>query len=381
MSKKLFLIFGTIFTIALIGVAIQLYFRDSQEKVADPSSPEHNNASDVQEPQNSNIVSNNVDAGKIISIVQGPVFAPGLSTDGTKAVYFQDNKVYSIDLNGVSKNSIGMFSNGEIKAAEWNVLKNKALVMTSQGKFIYSLDSDQTIPLKESVDVATWSSKGDSLVYKTFDPVAKVRNIEVSDANNENWKIIKTINLQKVDFQINPKNGEVFYYPVPDNMTESILEGVGFDGTNQRIIFQGKFGGDYLWSPNGEKLLVSHTIEKGGSKITLGVINANGGEFRGLEFPTLVKKCVWSKDSVTVFCAFMNMDSENAMLPNDWQAGNATSNDTFWRIDTTSGKKTRLIEAKEITQSIDSTDLFLDRNEEYLFFLDRNTKNLYRLQL
>ena len=99
--------------------------------------------------------------------------------------------------------------------------------------------------------------------------------------------------------------------------------------------------------------------------------NANGGEIKGLDFPSVVSKCVWSKDNSNIFCAMMNGFADDAVMPNDWQTGKANSADTFWKINVQTGKKDRLVEISDIKQALDGVNLFLDKDEKYLFFSDR----------
>jgi len=50
-------------------------------------------------------------------------------------------------------------------------------------------------------------------------------------------------------------------------------------------------------------------------------------------------------------------------------------------MDVTTGKNDRIVDPKEIGAGFDSIDPFLDRNANYLYFTDRISGKLYRVQL
>ncbi len=115
--------------------------------------------------------------------------------------------------------------------------------------------------------------------------------------------------------------------------------------------------------------------------MVLGIANENGGEYRGFRFATSVKKCAWSKDSRFVYCAMMGGFPSYAILPDEWEEGKYNSEDLFWKIDTESGKMERIIEKEEIPQVVDAVNLFLDKSEQYLFFIDRISGGLFRIAI
>jgi len=110
-------------------------------------------------------------------------------------------------------------------------------------------------------------------------------------------------------------------------------------------------------------------------------MNGNGGEFQSLMTPTFITKTVWSKDNKTIYFALPGSVPENSILPNDYFEKNLHSKDTFWKLDVTTGKKSRLAELKEVAQNFDSTNFILSPDESTLFFTDRSTKRLYRIEL
>jgi hypothetical protein len=149
----------------------------------------------------------------------------------------------------------------------------------------------------------------------------------------------------------------------------------------RKAIFRGKFGADYLWNKDGSLVLVSNVDTRAGSKMQLAVMNYNGGEYRNLDAPTFVSKCVWSRDGKTVYYSLPGNIPSGAILPNEYDEGKFQTADTFWKIDITDGKKTRIVEAVDIKGSYDATDLFLNSDESFLFFTNKTDGKIYRIML
>jgi hypothetical protein len=111
------------------------------------------------------------------------------------------------------------------------------------------------------------------------------------------------------------------------------------------------------------------------------VINDQGGEYKNLEIPTLVSKCVWSKNNKIVYFALPSSLPDNILMPNDYDAKKFTTTDTFWKVDVTTGKKDRMIELEKMQGSYDASNLFLSPDEGNLFFINRIDDKLYKVKM
>jgi len=153
----------------------------------------------------------------------------------------------------------------------------------------------------------------------------------------------------------------------------------------EKEIVSGKFGADYKWSPDGNRVLVSFVGSQGGSDIKMGVLGKDGGDIIDLNAPTFVSKCAWSKDNVNVYCSLPSTSlTENSVLPNDYQSGKATTADTFWKINVSTIEKERVVtleNLKKVGENFDATNLFLSPEEDSLFFVDRSNGKLYGIDL
>ena len=113
---------------------------------------------------------------------------------------------------------------------------------------------------------------------------------------------------------------------------------------------------------------------------SLGMITING-EYYELGIPTIVSKCVWSSDNKEVYYALPGGIPEKSVMPNDYQEGKFTTEDTFWKVEVSSGKKERIVNTEEIKEKYDSSNLFLSPTRSALYFVNKIDGKLYRISL
>ncbi|MEA3323144.1 MAG: hypothetical protein U9Q12_02885, partial [Patescibacteria group bacterium] len=116
-------------------------------------------------------------------------------------------------------------------------------------------------------------------------------------------------------------------------------------------------------------------------KTTLGIIDDDGENYIDFQIPTIVTKAIWSKDNKTVYYAQPNEVPDDVVWPNDYNDKKFITQDTFYKIDIETSKKSRIIELKDITEQVDATNLFISPSEDMLFFVNRVDGLLYRLKL
>lgn len=373
MIKKILIISGTIFGILLLIFVFNQGFskfkRNKSVEVVN-NSPEQESTSKTDQNQ------------KMKLVIEGPLTGAEATTAG-KIIFYKDQKFYTADFEGQSINSIGAYPFNNLKKIHWATGQKEAIVQDQDGFYIYSLDSDSAKKTKVGADEIVWASDG-RLFYKYYNDATKVRSLNISDKDGENWKVLVD-NLSGVYREtvltVQPGTGQNCFFSFPDGKNQSKLECVNVSG-DKKIVQEGNFGADYLWSPDGQKALLSSVQTQGGNRMVLGVMNEQGGVYRGLDFPTTVQKCAWAKNSKDVYCAMMGSAPEQAILPNDWENEKFQWEDiSFWRIDTETAKKSRILEAKDMTEAIDAKSVFLDDAEEFLFFQNRKNNSLYQIKL
>lgn len=128
-------------------------------------------------------------------------------------------------------------------------------------------------------------------------------------------------------------------------------------------------------SPDGKRVLYN-TIQNDTPRLR--VRNLGTGSDSNMNLQTFAEKCSWSKDSITVYCAVPTSLPRNT-YPDAWYQGLAHFNDAFWKINTSTGVNTQL--SAGATMLVDAVVPTLDANENYLFFINKNDRSLWSLDL
>lgn len=326
----------------------------------------------------------------VATAIQNPINEPliGFVTGPGEAVsYFSlDDKAFKkASLEGKDKETLLSNLPGSAERIVWSPKRDKALVFIrlSGGSGVWHMADMATkalVALKPEITRVSWNNLGDKIFYLYTNPGNQERSLNIASPDGSNWKEIAKLGTRDHYLSAVPQTTSVAFWSRPSALEDTSFESVNAEGVGRKKLFGGKFGADYLWAPSGEQIFMSSSDQKGGSLLVGSLINKNGGELRSLNIPTLVSKVVWSKDSKFLYYALPGK-LEGATLPNDYYEKPLSSEDTFWKMDIETGKSTRLLELKEIGKPFDSMDLQLSPKEDALFFTDRNSKRVYRIDL
>ncbi len=385
MLKKLFAI-STLLLVLVIGALFvyNLLFK----KPSDTTSGQRSTTSNEGKTEQPNTSKEKTASSSITAVSDDPAFGAVLSGDGKYIYYFlaSNGQLNQVDLDGKLEKVISTESFSNIRKIIWNKAKNKVIVKTAPtpgtAKFFYlDLSGKKVVSLKDNIDSVAWSNLGDKIIYKYYDTKTKKRTISVSDPDGKNWRDLAEFDYQGVEIAVIPGPGDLTFWPSPNAYTATSLQRISLGGENKKELLQDKFGADFLWSPDGAAAIASCSDQRGGHKIDLYAMNPDGGQFRALVFPAFASKCAWSKDSKNIFCAMPGNIPDSAILPNDWQEGRIATTDTFWKVDTSTGKKERLTDPEKIAGSFDVLNPFLSQDEKILFFINKADGKLYKLAL
>ena len=389
MTKKIFAI-STLVLILLVGVIFvyNFTFKKSAPSENNPAAETvgegKTNSTASPKEQTATKKSNEV----ITAISDGPVFGAVLAPDQKFIYYFagENGQLNEVDFDGKLEKVIFTEEFRNIKKIIWNKQKNKVIIrredIPGRSKFLlFDLTQKNVAPLSDSIGFIIWNGLGDKIVYTYNDPKTKKDTLNIAEPNGINWRKISDINFSSATISAVPGSSDISFWPNPNAFVSSPAVSVSSDGETRKEILKDRLGADLLWSPDGKYAAVSYTDQKGGKKTDLALMNADGGQFHSLSFPTFAKKCAWSADSKFLYCAMPGNIPPEAILPNNWQEGKTRTADTFWKIEIATGKKDRLIEADKIGGSYDALNPFLSSDEKTLFFLNKADGKLYKLEL
>lgn len=376
LSKKFFIGSSALLAFFLIFWGIYSF---SFKKAAAPQTPPAQ-----EQPETS--TAPKTSSSKITAISDEAVLAPVLTPEKTAIKYYSknDGRVYQISLDGASKKTINTKELPGLASAVWSPDTSKVITrFEANGKnkfFYYDYAKGQGVQLKDNLDTASWQNDN-KIIYKYFDPKNKERTLNISDPDGSNWNKITDVSFRNLSLSPVPKTGLVSFWNSPDAFFETAFLSTPIIGGEKKTLFSGKFGADYLWSPDGSSVLISSSQEKASSKAQLAVANDRGGEYKNLDIPTFVSKAVWSRDNKTVYYALPGNIPATAILPNDYADKKFISADTFWKINTITGEKSRIVDLDKINGQYDASNLFLNSDESLLFFINRADGKLYKIDL
>ncbi len=383
LSKKIFIFSSVVFltTFFLWGI-YRLAFKKNEPLVVDES--KNSSSSQKEEKQDLTKVISKSNQ-KIIPITQEKVLAPTLSNSNNNSIiyYSQNGQVFEIDLEGNNKKTLSEKEIFGIKNVSWSPDKSKVLVEYEPGKTpslfsFFDYSQKKGAFLNQSVLNVFWQNNN-KIIYTYSD--SKNSNLSSSNPDGSDWKKLTDLNYAGQIISSVPNSGLISFWNNPDANYETNLFTLMTLNGEKKIIFKGKFGADYLWNQEGNRVLISHSNEKNGHRIELAVAKSNGEKYKNLGIPTFVSKCLWSKDGKTVFYALPGDLPNNALLPNDYNSGKIQTTDTFWKVNTETGEKKRLVELNEIEVQVDAENLFFNADESMLFFINRRDGLLYRISL
>jgi hypothetical protein len=379
-SKKIFFVSLALFCVSLFFFGI--YNVAFKKPVASTVQPSQNKAIVEKKPDETSKISQSA----ISAITTEAVLAPVIADMDTLKYYSQKTgQVYQIGFDGSNKKIISNKILTGLTNVLWSPDKNKVITSFNLGGnadfYYYDYGTQKSSAIKKNVDAVAWQNTSNRIFYKYYDSKTKKRTLNISDPDGSNWLKLVDVDFRDVFIAQIPASGLISFWNKPDAFFPTALKTISLIGGDAKDIFTGVFGADYLWNNNGTNVLVSNSDSKGGTKIQLSVINENGGELKNLDTATLVSKCAWLSDNKNIICAVPGEIPANSVMPNDYDSGKIHTADTFWKIDTLTGKKTAVIDASKIDKNYDAINLFFNSDESILFFQDRIDGKLYRMAL
>lgn len=373
-----------IITSFLFGIAILLFlvynfaFKDSPFQASVPGTAV------VQQDNKANTGNASPASEDAISVFSDEeVLSPFIDEDDRAILYLAPNsrELKEKFIDTAIDRTLDIFSFTPRKAL-WSLDGSRALIEKNSTEWIlYIRDTKEQVPLKLGIESPTWTALGDRIAYKYFDPSRNTRTLNTSDPNGLNWNIIGETSFRNLSLVSIPKSSLIAFWNRGNAFERTSLKTLPISGGDPTSVFSENYGTDYLFSPDGLRILESGTREKGSSAITLAILNNAGGNYRNLNIPTFVMKATWSKNSRIVFYSLPGSIPSGSVLPNDYFEKKLLTSDTFWQVDTETGETKRLIDPNDIRESYDAANLLLSPDEDQLFFINRRDGKLYRIRL
>lgn len=385
--KKLFIISSVLLAFVLIFLGIYNFvFKEMTVGIKKESLPDKQIESIFENSTQSASEKNDAEKEKIIALTSKAIISPAISADAKYIYYYieEGGTAWKMSLDGSGKENISQDILTGLTDILWSQDNNKVISRfqknTANKFYLYDYSASKGVGLKNGINNVAWTNMENKITYSYFDSKTKMCSLNMANSDGSSWKKIADLDSEKVFIAPVPQSSLISFWNYSGASNKTFFKTVGLAGGELETIFSEKFGADYLWSPDGKKFLVSFLVKKGGHEITLGVADNNGGNYQDLNIPTLASKCAWYSDKI-IYCALPTSIPTGAVMPDDYYNKKITTRDTFWKIDTTTGKKERVVELKEIKGDYDASNLLLSAYESCLLFVNRIDGKLYRIEI
>jgi hypothetical protein len=377
--KKIFIISAVLLVLVLFFLGIYNFaFRKDSPKVALPGAPETSREKQEKDAQKK--------SNKISNITGQPVLGP-LFDKKTESISFysaKDGSFWTVDETGFGEKQVDGKTREGLKDVLWSQDHGKVLMKFERnGRTSFAQADSETRTekeFKEGMDTVVWNHTGYKIFYKYYDAATQKRSINIANFDGSGWSTITETELKNLSLASIPSTALLSFWNFPNADEETQLKIVEAIGGEPKTILSGKFGADYLWSPDGTQALVSSLVSKDSKMTNLGIVKIDG-QYQDLKIPTFVSKCVWARDGKSFYYALPGEIPDKAKLPNDYQEKKFMTDDTFWKMNITTGETNRIVNADEINGKYDSSQFFLSASEGDLFFVNRSDQKLYKINL
>jgi len=323
---------------------------------------------------------------KIKAISQEPVFAPTITADKNKVIYYlrSNGNVWEANFDGSEPNQVSSANLENLVKVIWSPNKSGVITIFQDNlenisKFFYSYTTKNALPLNRYINYIAWSPDSKKIAYQYQNE--STDDVNISTANPDGLKYSVLFNTRMKNLIVEwPQGNEIFLREKPSGIALSSLYSLNSLTRTFNKVLSDIYGLSIKWSVKGDKMLFSKTGQ-GGKSIGIFIANRNGSNDKPLDIGTLAEKCVWSQDIRFVYCAIPKNIGEAKILPDDFYKGTFVANDEFYKINTGTNEKTNILEGETINGTFDATELFLSPNEDYLFFINKGDGLLYSIKL
>jgi Tol biopolymer transport system component len=374
--KKIFIVSAVLLFVVLVFLGIYNFaFRTDTPTVATEVEDQITTATTTSSEAVSTSTIQDVPQDKIIPVTMAKVLSPVIDKENNRIKFYDQatGHVLGTIITGGTEKVISDVDLKDLVYVAWAPNTEQVLTkFSSSGNIrVYSYDhrTSSGTQLKSGIERVDWTTLGDQIVYIYHDKKTNQYSLDIALPDGSGYRTLVR-NIDKYTYFDNvPQSSRIAFWPAPNAHTKTQLRVISLADKNARpkTIFTGQYNADFLFSPDGNHILVSSTQERGSNKRMLGVMNSNGGEYRNLQIPTNVSKCVWSHNSQYVYCALPTGDR-----------------DTFWKINIATREQERIIDLDNISASsttYNAFDLLLTPDGDAIFFVNRIDGHLYRITL
>ncbi len=317
---------------------------------------------------------------RIKPISQEPVVGP-IIINNKKARYYLANNgnIFESDFDGSDKTRLSSNNLPGLIKVLWSKNKDKVIAIFEKDylleKYLYDYNADSFTLLDYKIRWIAWSSTQEKIAYQYYDSQTGDSNISIANPDGSEWNNILSTRMKDLIVEW-PDENKITIRTKPSGLAQSVIYAIDLFDNNLKKIIKETYGLTALWSPLGDKILISETNSQG-KNLKLKLVDLNEQIIKELTFITLPEKCVWSQDNRTIFCAVPKSIPVSAVLPDDYYKEKISFSDEIWQINL---ETEDIIKIKD-NSDYDAKELLLSPLEDYLLFINQKDGLLYSLEL
>lgn len=351
--------------------------------------PQESKTHSKEDPPKEEVIHEKEESKSIQVLIDAPVISPFISsnTSGDFILYIDKNtgSIQRLNLSTKKKEVLSEVTFTSPISAIWKKDGTSVIIKESGSDgpsfHLVSLTPPKDpIPLKRGIQYLLWDELEDKVLYIYKDSAGN-NSLNRSLPDGSEWKEISKLPSTPIFIRLIPKSPLIGIWEKPTNTRLGELKTISISSGETKTLFSGKYGANYLWSPDGEKILMSWSPEKNTSRLTLSLLNKIGGNYTDLKFPTIVEKCIWLRDNITIYCSLPGSFGSTSVMPDDFYSPSSITYDTFWKINTETGQSDRLVTLENMSNSFDAVNFLVSPDESELFFMNQKDLKLYSIEL
>lgn len=315
------------------------------------------------------------------AISDSPVLNPTLTDSGSLLYYDRDDgRFYRLDKNGkATMLSDKVFH--QVQSVTWAPNESQAILEYPDGsKILYNFDTKKQVTLPSYWQDFSFSPDSQSITAKSIGLDVENRWLITSNSDGSSAKTIEAIgeNADDVYPDWSPNKQIIAYYTRGLDFNRQQVFFVGLNDENfKSTIIEGR-GLEAQWSTEGNRLLYSVYNSSDGYLPRLWVVDAQGEAIgqnrRSFDLNTWASKCAFASDS-QIYCAVPeNLEAGAGLFP---ELADKTK-DNLYKIDLTNGSR-QLIAVPDGAYNV--SDILVSSSQDYLYFTDKRTGQLYSIRL
>ncbi|MBI4132532.1 MAG: hypothetical protein HY473_00325 [Candidatus Sungbacteria bacterium] len=313
-------------------------------------------------------------------IVDKEVMAPAESNERNSLLYLlrDSGHIVSSGFDGREERTVSNLTVLEVFDASWASKKNSVAMFYHEGgvvkKFLNGVATGtRRTFLPQETAAFDWSPDGLSIAYllKRAEDTALV----IADSQNRNPRVVYSTPIPDFTVSWAAKN-TILLVSRPSGLAPSLILRFDLVSRSTSILLSGRRGVVVKPLPDASGFLFSQSSASGQAEL-LARYTFGDRQVTPLAVVTLAEKCAAAPRSKMVYCGVPRQPL-GATLPDQWYAGTLSFSDRIVAIDPKDGSVTTLMEG---VADVDVVSPFVSTDEQHLFFLDKKTSTLWRLDL